>query len=91
MSTVKTSKSSLQSIEVDSLCGDARAAIEVMLGLQRSPCGENTFIIRKEHIFGFQSDDGIEDGNGNTWKLFIKCPDCNEALPRNQWKQLLNE
>lgn len=78
-----------QSIDVNALDGEAKAVIEVMLGLERAPCGDTKFIIRKDHIYGYGSDDGIDDAQGRTWWLGIKCPDCGAFLPRNKWSTLL--
>lgn len=78
-----------QSLDVNALDGDARAAIEVMLGLERAPCGEHKFIIKKSQIHGNGDPDGIEDAQGRNWHLEISCPSCDDALPRNKWSTLL--
>jgi hypothetical protein len=76
-------------IDVNSLGGEAGAAIEVVLGLERSPCGTHEFIIKKDDIYGYGHSDGIEDDNGRKWWLTIKCDECNYDYSHKHWKNML--
>jgi len=77
-------------INVDAIGGEAGAAIEIVLGLNRSPCGNHSFIIKKENIYGYGHSEGIKDENGNKWWLTIRCEDCDYDYSHKHWTNLLN-
>lgn len=76
-------------LDVDALGGEAGAAIEVVLGLERSPCGHHEFIIKKDNIYGYGHEDGIEDDQGRTWWLTIRCDDCDYDYSHPHWSNMI--
>lgn len=76
-------------LDVDALDGEARTAIEVVLGLERQPCGNHTFIITKGNIHGYGHEDGKPDDQGRNWWLTIKCPECGYEYSHSHWSNLL--
>lgn len=77
-------------LDVDELDGEARTAIEVVLGLKRTPCGNHEFVIKKDDIYGYGHPDGIKDSQGRRWWLVIHCEDCDYNYSHQHWENLID-
>lgn len=77
-----------QSINVDALDGEAKAAIEVVLGLECEPCDHHSFIVSKRHIYAYGDSNGVSDRSGRSWWLVIQCPSCGVNYSYKNWEDL---
>ena len=71
METLDSAHDSYQptKLSVEDLNGPAKKKVESVLGTTFSG-----FTVKKEHIYGYGHEDGVEDAEGRKWWLTIRDP-----------------